>query len=147
MWSQKRLFSYDVIIYFFFKVSSIVMRQRLHWLDVSCRIRFKLCVLAYRCSHGTAPVYLSGTLYLFHLLLDGLISGLRRLDYSAFQLRRLSLGHDHSQFRAHWLGTHFHPTYDAPTWVSWLSETNSKPIFFQIQSEPSIITLSCFYNL
>ena len=25
--------------------------------DVSCRIRFKLCVLAYRCLHGTAPVY------------------------------------------------------------------------------------------
>ena len=73
----------------------------------------------YRCLDGTAPVYIClGTLCLFHPLLDGIISGLRRRDYSVFQLRRLSLGHDHSQFRAHRLGTHFHSTYDAPTRVS-----------------------------
>ena len=43
------------------RMSSITsaIRQRLHWLDVGRRIRFKLCVLAYRCLHGTAPVYLS----------------------------------------------------------------------------------------
>ena len=43
------------------RMSSItsVIRQRLHWLDVGCRIRFKRCVLAYRCLHGTAPVYMS----------------------------------------------------------------------------------------
>ena len=43
------------------RMSSITsaLRQRLHWLDVGCRIKFKLCVLAYRCFHGTAPVYLS----------------------------------------------------------------------------------------
>ena len=30
----------------------------LHWLDVPARATFKLCVLAHRCLHGTAPPYL-----------------------------------------------------------------------------------------
>ena len=34
----------------------------LHWLRVPERIRFCLCVLAYRCLHGTAPNYLAETL-------------------------------------------------------------------------------------
>ena len=32
---------------------------QLHWLDISERVRFKLCVLARRCTHGSAPSYLS----------------------------------------------------------------------------------------
>jgi hypothetical protein len=36
-----------------------LIHDRLHWLDVSARIDFKLCVLAYRCLHGQAPAYLS----------------------------------------------------------------------------------------
>jgi len=32
--------------------------QELHWLRVPERIQFRLCVLAYRCVHGTAPDYL-----------------------------------------------------------------------------------------
>ena len=35
------------------------IRRQLHWLDISERVRFKLCVLAYRCIHGTASSYLS----------------------------------------------------------------------------------------
>jgi hypothetical protein len=38
---------------------SDAIRRQLHWLDISERVRFKLCVLAYRCIHGTAPSYLS----------------------------------------------------------------------------------------
>jgi hypothetical protein len=34
------------------------IHDRLHWLDVSSRIQFKLCVLARRCLHGSAPNYL-----------------------------------------------------------------------------------------
>jgi len=35
----------------------------LHWLKVPERIRFRLCVPAYRCLIGTAPSYLAETLY------------------------------------------------------------------------------------
>ena len=34
------------------------IRTELHWLDIPCRVTFKLCVLAYRCLHGSAPAYL-----------------------------------------------------------------------------------------
>ena len=30
----------------------------LHWPDIPSRVTFKLCVLAYRCLHGSAPSYL-----------------------------------------------------------------------------------------
>ena len=36
--------------------------RELHWLKVPERIRFRLCVLAHRCLHGTAPQYLAETL-------------------------------------------------------------------------------------
>jgi hypothetical protein len=35
------------------------MKNQLHWLDITARIRFKLCLLAYRCLHGSAPAYLA----------------------------------------------------------------------------------------
>ena len=35
-----------------------LMHDKLHWLDVTDRIWFKLAVLMYRCLHGTAPPYL-----------------------------------------------------------------------------------------
>ena len=35
------------------------IRRQLHWLDISERVRFKLCVLARLCIHGSAPSYLS----------------------------------------------------------------------------------------
>ena len=38
---------------------SDAIRRQLHWLDISGRVRFKLCVLARRCIHGSAPSYLS----------------------------------------------------------------------------------------
>jgi len=38
--------------------------QELHWLKVPQRIRFRLCVLAYRCLHGMAPSYLAESLHL-----------------------------------------------------------------------------------
>ena len=36
----------------------------LHWLRIFERIQFRLCVLAYRCVHGTAPAYLADSLQL-----------------------------------------------------------------------------------
>jgi len=36
----------------------------LHWLRVPERIQFRLCVLAYRCVHGTVPAYLADSLQL-----------------------------------------------------------------------------------
>ena len=38
--------------------------RELHWLKVRERIQFRLCVLAYRCLHGTAPTYLASSLHL-----------------------------------------------------------------------------------
>jgi len=35
----------------------------LHWLCISERIQFRLCVLVYHCVHSTAPVYLSDSLW------------------------------------------------------------------------------------
>ena len=39
---------------------SQLLHDKLHWLDVTDRVRFKLAVLMYRClhGHGTAPLYL-----------------------------------------------------------------------------------------
>ena len=38
--------------------------RELHWLRVPERFQFRLCVLAYHCVHGTAPAYLSDSLWL-----------------------------------------------------------------------------------
>jgi len=38
--------------------------RELHWLKITERIQFRLCVLAYRCLHGSAPQYLDETLHL-----------------------------------------------------------------------------------
>jgi len=38
---------------------ALPLRQRLHWLPVSSRIRFKLCTLMFDIQHGTAPQYLA----------------------------------------------------------------------------------------
>jgi len=35
--------------------------RQLHWLKITERIQFRLCVLAYRCLHGSAPQYLAET--------------------------------------------------------------------------------------
>jgi len=40
----------------------VCLLRELHWLRVPDRITFRLCVLAYRCLHGTAPSYLAGSL-------------------------------------------------------------------------------------
>jgi len=65
----------------------------LHWLKITERIQFRLCVLAYRCLYGSTPSYLAETL---HLTSD--IEACRRLrsgsTSSLFVLatRRSSLG-------------------------------------------------------
>ena len=38
--------------------------RELHWLKIPERIQFRLCTLAYRCLHGTAPKYLADDLHL-----------------------------------------------------------------------------------
>ena len=37
-----------------------VISTRLHWLGIPAQVVFKLCVLAFRCQHGSAPLYLAG---------------------------------------------------------------------------------------
>ena len=36
--------------------------KNLHWLPIEQRIRFKLCVLVFKCLHGQGPIYLSDML-------------------------------------------------------------------------------------
>ena len=38
---------------------SASMRDKLHWLSVDSRVKFKLALLAYKSVHGLAPEYLS----------------------------------------------------------------------------------------
>ena len=38
---------------------STLMRNQLHWLDITARIKYKMCVFAFRCLKNTAPRYLS----------------------------------------------------------------------------------------
>jgi len=38
--------------------------RELHWLRVPERIQFRLCILTYRCLHGSTPSYLAKTLHL-----------------------------------------------------------------------------------
>jgi len=38
--------------------------RELHWLKITQRIQFRLCVLAYHCLHGISPPYLAETLHL-----------------------------------------------------------------------------------
>jgi len=46
----------------FDRITSLL--RELHWLKVPERIQYRLCVLAYRCLHNTAPSYLSESLQL-----------------------------------------------------------------------------------
>ena len=36
-----------------------LIRSKLHWLSFPERVTYKLCVLSYKCLHGTAPDYLA----------------------------------------------------------------------------------------
>ena len=36
-----------------------ILHDKLHWLDVPQRIKFRLCVTVYKCLHGLAPPYLA----------------------------------------------------------------------------------------
>ena len=38
---------------------STLMRNQLHWLDITARIKYKMCVFAFHCLQNTAPRYLS----------------------------------------------------------------------------------------
>jgi len=42
---------------------NITLLRELHWLKVPERIQFRLCVLTYRCLHGSAPSYLAETIH------------------------------------------------------------------------------------
>jgi hypothetical protein len=57
--------------------------RELHWLKITERIQFRLCVLVFRCLYGTAPAYFADSL---HLAADN--DGHRRLR-SAKALRLL----------------------------------------------------------
>ena len=47
----------------FYSISTDI-HDKLHWLPIRQRIEFKICVLVYRCLHGTAPDYLAEMLTL-----------------------------------------------------------------------------------
>jgi len=42
---------------------NVPLLRELHWLKVPQRIQFRLCVLTYRCLHGSAPSYLAETIH------------------------------------------------------------------------------------
>jgi len=44
-----------------------ILLRELHWLRVPERVTFRLCVLAYRCLHGTALTYLAAGAISRHL--------------------------------------------------------------------------------
>jgi len=37
---------------------SRIIHDELHWLDVTQRIKYKLCTTVFKCMHGLAPSYL-----------------------------------------------------------------------------------------
>jgi len=41
----------------------VALLRELHWLKVPQRIQFRLCVLTYRCLHGSAASYLAETIH------------------------------------------------------------------------------------
>ena len=49
---------YSISRIFSFRSFLVTSSTELHWLDIPSRVTFKLCVLAYRCLHGSAPAYL-----------------------------------------------------------------------------------------
>ena len=51
-----------------------LIRSKLHWLSFPERVTYKLCVLSYKCLHGTAPEYLSR-----HLVSTSTVPGRTRL--------------------------------------------------------------------
>ena len=80
---------------------------RLHWLDIPARVVFKLCVLAFRCQHGSAPPYLVDyTSSRLVRLKDGQIYDQRLLASCAFRAPRLwQSAHGHSLLALRLLGT------------------------------------------
>ena len=80
--------------------------RELHWLRVPERVTFRLCVLAYRCLHGTAPAYFAESL---HQTSDVDTRRCLRSADSAMlgvpSTRRLTLPGQHSQWLRHMRGT------------------------------------------
>jgi len=67
--------------------------RELNWLCVPERIQFRLCVLVYHCVHGTAPAYLSDSLWLTSEIVAR--QCLRSADTTTLQVpstRRATLG-------------------------------------------------------
>jgi len=57
---------YFFFLFFFYIIIIITvpLPRDLHWLRVSERVKFRLCVLVYQCLHGTAPSYFADDLQL-----------------------------------------------------------------------------------
>ena len=78
----------------------------LHWLKVPERVRFRLCVLIYRCLNGTAPHYLAETTR--PVSIRGTRQHLRSAETSTLLVpstRRSTPVIGHSQWLPHGLGT------------------------------------------
>ena len=97
--------------------------RNLHWLKVNERIQFRLCMLVYRCLHGTAPTYLADSL---HLAAD--VDAHRRLR-SADTLMLIV-----PSTRRSTLGGRAFPVAAARAW-------NSLPVL--VRHSPSITIFSC----
>jgi len=79
----------------------------LHWLCVHERVKFKLCVLAYRCLHCTAPPYLADDL--FRTSADGNRRHLRSADSPTLVVRFTRRSATvRFPWQLHVLGTVFH---------------------------------------
>ena len=84
--------------------------RELHWLKVPERVKFRLCVLTYRCLNGTAPHYLAETIH----PVSSRGSRHLRSAYTSTLLvpstRRSTLGDRLFPVAAHVHGMHYHDT-------------------------------------
>ena len=106
--------------------------RELHWLKVSERIQFRLCVLAYRCLIGTAPSYLAETL---HLTAD--VGSRRRLQSASTSTLVIP------STRRTTLGDRTFPVTAARAWNALPSSVRSAPIIAAVPPRPQDGT-ACF---
>jgi len=104
-------------------ISSLL--RELHWLCVAERIQFWLCVLAYRCVHGSAPAYLADSL---QLTADA-PARLRSADMMTLQV---------PSTRRSTIGDRAFPVVVARAWNSLPPETRAANLLLQFQRETKV---------
>ena len=102
------------------------IRTVLHWLDVPARVTFKLCLLAHRCLHGSAPPYLIRYFTPVSSIAGRSHTSRARCLCLDRGRRQLDLGRSPSPLRLH--GTVYRLICGIPGSVFWLSDVDSRLI-------------------